>query len=179
VTNDGTYASSFNGEELQLSLMRSPAYSALPLNERPYTRDDRFINRIDMGVRTFSFWVNAGRARERLDTIDREALVRNEKPFALSFFPGGEGGPRADGPILSDSVVVLTALKKAEKSDAFVLRLQEPTGVKRRTRLRFERYGIDETVTLGPFEIKTFLLGPGIEGLQETDIIEGMRPAEG
>ena len=83
--NEGSYGSDCKDGEIRLSLIRSAAYSSLPIFDRPLMAQDRFTGRIDQGERHFHFWFNAGPAAERVAHIDREALAHNEKPYALSF----------------------------------------------------------------------------------------------
>ena len=52
----------------------------------------------------------------------------------------------------------MIALKKAEKDDAYVLRLFNPTGKEASCRLISEILTIDETIVFTPFELKTFRL---------------------
>ena len=63
-------------------------------HQRPAHRACRTATRprIDQGERLFRFWINGGPvARTHGAAIDREALAKNEKPYALSFFPHGGG----------------------------------------------------------------------------------------
>lgn len=158
VINDGTYGSDFKGGEIRLSLLRSPAYSAHPIFDRPVVPQNRFQPRIDQGERLFTFWLNAGPAGERLAAIDREALAKNEKPVALSFCPSGQGKKPAASARLSDSTVLLTAFRRAEKGEAVTARLFEPTGQARRTTLDVPALGLKARLSFTPFEIKTVRL---------------------
>ena len=169
--DDGIYGSDFAEGELRLSLLRSPAYSALPIFDRPLVSQDRFLPRIDQGERLYRFWLNAGTVRERLDTIDREALVKNEVPFALSFFPHGGGTRPVPGLSLSDDVVQLTALKQAEDGNGFVIRLFEPTGLARQTTLSVPSHGLSVEVELGGFEIRTLRLDTEAGTITEADLL--------
>lgn len=155
VVNDGVYGSDFADGELRLSLLRSPAYAALPIKDRPLLPQDRYSPRIDQGERVFRFWINAGPVDERLQAIDREALAHNEKPMVLSLFP--VGGTLESGPFitLSDSTVQITALKKAETGDALIVRLFEPTGRRRTTVVSLPFAGLEREITLQGFEIRT------------------------
>ncbi len=57
---------------------------------------------------------NGGDAEKRLESIDREALIKNESPFALVSWPAGTGERAVPNIILDDEVIQMTALKKAE-----------------------------------------------------------------
>jgi alpha-mannosidase len=170
--NEGVYGSDFCDRELRISLLRSPAYSADPIEGRPMVTQDRLVPRQDQGERTFRFWINAGKAKERLEKVDREALVRNEKPFVLSFFPPGTGRKPKPGVILSDKAIQVTTYKKAEESSDLIIRLFEPTGKKRTTVLSLPFVSVQKKITLSAFEIKTLKFSPKTKKIQEVNLLE-------
>ncbi len=170
--NDGIYGSDFSEEGLRLTLLRSPAYSCHPFEERVMIDDDRFIPRIDQGERLYHFWFNAGPAGRRLTRIDREALTRNEKPYAVSFFPSGAGKRTKPIARLSDNVIQVMAVKKAEKNNTFIIRLFEPTGRARKTVLSLPFIGKKRTLFFKKFEIKTLRINPATKRITEVDLLE-------
>lgn len=176
VVNDGTYGSDFLDGELRLSLLRSPAHAADPGGGKPMLRQDRFIPRIDQGERVFRFWLNAGPERASLDTIDREALVHNERPYVLPYFPPGRGKKSRPFIVLGDSVVQLAAAKKAERGADLILRLFEPTGRPRTTTVALPFAAAETRVSLGGFEIKSLAFNPRTRKFREIDLLEGRRP---
>ena len=176
VINDGTYGSDCAGGELRLSLLRSPAHAADPAGPPPMLRQDRLIPRIDQGERVFRFWINAGPADERLEAVDREALVRNEKPFVLAYFPPGRGRKAKPFVVLSDPAVRLAAAKKAERGPELILRLFEPTGRPRTTTVALPFAGAETRVELGAFEIRTLAFHPKTKKFREVDPLERRRP---
>lgn len=171
--NDGIYGSDCAGGKLRLSLARSPAYAGHPIGHNPIVPQDRYTPRIDQGERLYRFWLNGGRVAERLTAIDREALARNEKPFALSFFPHGNGTRTQPGAILSDDVIQMAAFKQAEDGRGYIIRLFEPTGQARTTTLAIPALNLTADVALGAFEIKTLFLDPLASTLTEGDLMEG------
>ncbi|MGQ9649492.1 MAG: glycoside hydrolase family 38 C-terminal domain-containing protein [Phycisphaerae bacterium] len=170
--NEGSYGSDFSTDGLRLTLLRSPAYAGHPFFDRPIVEQDRYTPRIDQGERVFRFWLNAGSLGERLSVIDREALVHNEKPYALSFFPSGAGARPKAGAVLSDDVVQMSCLKLAEDNDDLIVRLFEPTGQARSTTLSLPCIGFKTKVDLGPLEVKTLRVNPKSRAVRETDLIE-------
>jgi alpha-mannosidase len=170
--NDGVYGSDFQAGELRISLMRSPAHSADPVEGRPMLYQDRFIPRIDQGERVFHFWLNGGEAVERLERIDREALVKNEKPYVLSFFPPGRGKKTGAFIVLSDPAVQVSALKKAEDTEDLIIRLFEPTGKKRTTVLSLPFVPAKIRISLKPFELKTLRFSPKSRTFEDVDLLE-------
>jgi alpha-mannosidase len=172
--NDGTYSSDFCDNRLRLTLLRSPGYSAHPVKNFTILKQDRFAPRIDQGERLFRFWLNAGKVNERLERIDREALIKNEKPFALSFFPCGMGKKPKPLAVLSDGVVQIAAIKRAENNNNIIIRLFEPTGKKRTTTLSLPFIGKKIRVALSGFEIKTLSINPKTGKYTQTDLLENV-----
>jgi alpha-mannosidase len=177
IINDRIYGSDFLGGEVRLSLLRSPAYSADPVPKGPLVAQDRHVPRIDQGERVFRFWLSGGTLSSRLTAVEREALVRNERPFVLSFFPAGRGRKPQPFVELSGDAVVIAALKKTEDGESLVLRLFEPTGKKRTAVLSLPWAAARKKVSLSPFEIKTLSFHPVTRAFRELDLLE--RPLRG
>jgi len=167
VVNDGTYGSSMERGELRLTLLRSPAYSALPVGTHgPAIPQDRFSPRMDQGERMFRFWLSAGAADDRLAEVDREATAHGEAPLLLMVFPSPDAsGARPGSPAraslieLSDDTVQLSAFKAAEDGDGWIVRLFEPTGTARTTIVSIPTLLVNKEVRLGPFEAATYRAG--------------------
>lgn len=170
--NEGIYGSDFLDGEARLSLLRSPAYSADPVLSGPMVSQDRYVPRIDQGERLFRFWLNGGRRAARLSSIDREALLHNEKPFVLVFSPPGRGRRVQPFIILSDDIVQVVALKKAETGPDLIIRLFEPTGKKRTTIVSLPWASAKKRLSLSPFEIKTLQFSPKSRQFKEVDLLE-------
>jgi alpha-mannosidase len=170
--NDGTYGCDFRGGELRLSLLRSPAYAALPIDGRHPLPADRHRPRIDQGERRFRFWLDGGRADERLAHVDREATLCNEPPMALAMFPAGGGEPPGPAVQLSDDCVQLSAMKRAADGDGFILRLFNPTARRRRATLAVPPLGLQAQLLLGPYELATCRLSPKRRTLRPDGLME-------
>jgi alpha-mannosidase len=170
--NNGTYGSDFKDGELRLTLLRSPGYSSHPIDDRQVLPTDRFMPRSDQGERLFHFWLNAGPRGVRLAAVDREALARNEAPMALSFFPAGQGKALKPLATLSDGVVQITAIKKAEKGNAMIVRLFNPTGRTRTTTLALPCLRTRKKLTLGKYEIRTLKIGVKTRKWADVNLLE-------
>ena len=174
--NDGTYGLDLLRGELRLSLLRSPAHAGHPTGMgRPIVRPDRFVQRMDQGERVFRFWLNCGPAAQRLSHVDREALARNEGPFALNVFPSGEGRPPRPAFVLEDDVVLATVLKKADNGDDLIIRLFEPTGRARSTAIALPFAGARARLRLAGFEIKTVRFNLPRRRFTEVNLLEEKR----
>lgn len=173
VINDTTYGCDVRAGELRLSLLRAPAHAGHPSDTgRPIVKKDRLTPRMDQGEHLFRFWLNGGPRDQRLEVVDREALAHNEEPYALAYWPSGDGGRAGAGPVLSDRSVQVTAFKKAEKGDDLIVRLFEPTGRRRRTTFSLEPLGLKVPLRLDPFEIKTLRIDLRSGQLREVDLLE-------
>ncbi len=178
IVNDTTYGFDVADGEVRLSLLRAPAYAGHPVDDvTPIVRQDRFEPREDQGEHVFRFWLDAGPARERLAAIDREAAVRTEGLMTLCAFPSGEGSPALPGVFLDDDVVRLAALKMSEDGDALVVRLFEPTGLARETRVGIPAFGLEFPVTLAPFELLTLVIDPATRTARRADLLERVEAA--
>jgi len=176
IANDGTYASSFTKGEMRITLLRSPAYVAHPVNDWPIVPDNMFRPRIDQGERLFSFWLNAGSVGERMCAVAQEAQIHNEKPMAQWFSPSGCGIRPKPFALLSNRNVQITTIKQAENGEGWIIRLFEPTGRHQKTRLRIlAGKPIRKTVTLQPFEIKTLKIDTALGTVVETNLMEETR----
>jgi alpha-mannosidase len=173
LVNDTTYGFDVAEGEVRLSLLRAPAYAGHPVDDvTPIVRQDRFEPREDQGEHVFRFWLDAGPARERLEAIDREAAVRAEGLMALCAFPSGAGAPAIPGVLLEDDVVRIGALKISEDGTGLVVRLFEPTGAPRDTRVRIPALGLDFPVALGPFELRTLVVDLATRTVRRADLLE-------
>ena len=176
VINDSTYGFDYWAGELRLSLLRSAAYAAHPVEgETHIVRQDRFEPRIDQGERTYRFWIQGGDAGERLARIDREAVVKNEALNVLCCFPPGNRGkelPAAVKLLDETETVQLTTLKKAEDHPWLILRLFEPTGIGRRFKLSIPSWDMELEVRLEPFEIRTLAVDREKKEFFCTDLLE-------
>ncbi|OXS54035.1 alpha-mannosidase [Cohnella sp. CIP 111063] len=170
--NDGIYGSDCREGEIRLSLLRSPGYCAHPIGDRPLMPQDRFSPRIDQGERQYVFWLNAGPLAERRAIVDREADVRNERPYALSFFPSGDGEKPGSFVRLEEGTVQLSAFKKEERGEGYILRLFEPTGSPQSTYVSIPSLGLRHEVRLNGFEIRTLRLEAGTGTLEDAKLCE-------
>ncbi|WP_042163762.1 glycoside hydrolase family 38 C-terminal domain-containing protein [Paenibacillus gorillae] len=172
--NDGIYGSDFRDGEIRFSLLRGVGYCAHPIGDLPIMVQDRFLPRIDQGERRYTFWLNGGGRNERLENVDREAMVKNERPYALSFFPSGDGELPGSFVQLKDDVIQMSALKKEEQGDDYILRLFEPTGSARSTVIEIPSLNIAKEIRLNGFEIKTYVLRKQSQTLEEAALCEGL-----
>jgi alpha-mannosidase len=153
IVNTGTYGSDFRGGEIRVSLLRSPAYAALPVGRDPVVAQDRHLPRIDQGVRQFRFVLDGGTPRRILSGIGRTATTVNEPPVALSCNPAGEGTPCGPFLTLSDKTLCLQGITLAEDGRGWLVRVFNPTGRRRRAKLRMPALGHEYPLEAGPYQV--------------------------
>lgn len=170
VINNCFYGSSFEEDTIKLTLLRSPAYSGHPTGDKPILPDDRYIPRIDMGERKFSFRVCFGTKNEVLEGIDRRALEFNERPMVLTAYTAGEGEKPAQLIEIKGEDVILQAFKKSEDGKAYIARFYNGAEANREIQVISEALGFKTKINIRPFEIKTYRIEKG--ELTESDLIE-------
>ncbi len=169
--NDGIYGSDLTGNHLRLSLLRSAAYTGHPIGDRPIVPQNRFTPRIDQGERLYRFWITAGEASERLAQVDREAAVHNEAPFAVSFFPSGEGDRPLPAVVLADDVLQVPAVYL--EGENLIIRLFEPTGTPHSTLLDIPVLDLQTEVALSGFEVRTLRVSLQDRTVTAVDMLGG------
>lgn len=161
VLNNGTYGGSMKENKLNISLLRTPVYSAHPICDRALTDDDRCHDHIDMGEREFTFRLTADKK-----TLERDAESYNQKPFILSFFPSGNGEKRDTSVLIDNEAVILTRFSVTDKGENLI-RLFNSSNEKTSAKLCV--FSKEYTVDFTPFEVKTFILKQ--EKLSECDML--------
>ena len=117
--------------------------------------------------------MSGGPAKSHLASIDHESLVKNETPYALSFFPDGSGKKTMPLVICDNPKIAIPALKKSEDGNEIIVRLFEPMGKKQDAVLTFPGMGIERKISLNRFEIKTLRINAKKKTVVETDLLEG------
>lgn len=103
VLNNGTYGGSAKDDVMNISLLRTPVYSAHPIADRRIADHDRDHDHIDMGQREFDYRLTAN-----IDTLDMQAEVYNQPVYTISFFPSGQGEKKETKVELSNKQLLLT-----------------------------------------------------------------------
>lgn len=160
VLNKGTYGGSVSNTNLNISLLRTPVYSAHPIGGRPIVDDDRNHDRIDLGEREFEF-----RLTTDMDKLDMQAEIFNQPCVALSFFPSGTGKTPEKGFEIENTAVILTRLVKTQ--EGLKIRLYNSLNKATCTALKIgeEKFKL----SFGEFEVKTLIYADG--RLEETSMI--------
>lgn len=165
VLNTGTYGGSAEENMLNLTLLRTPVYSAHP-NElgRPIAPHDRVLEHIDLGERDFRFRICVNEKY-----VDYEAEILNQPPFVLSVFPNGSGEKAEPFAQADNKHIIMTALKKNE--DNLLLRFYNSLDETQSCTFILE--GTQIKMQFAPYEVKTYVRDS--RGIAETDMLGGNR----
>ena len=160
--NNGIYGSAFDGaaDELKLTLLRSPAYCTHPLPGLEPLPKDRYISYIDQGERDFELMFEIGSRDEIMAKASATAQHFNMRPMLLSFYPQ-TGGEKPQTPIIvsDNDVVNVTAIKRSDDGNGYVIRLFNPTDEKQKVKITV--CGSDMIVEFNKYEIKTLRFKDG------------------
>lgn len=152
VINNGTYGGSATDGRMNISLLRTPVFSAHPFNDRALTDSDRNHDHIDMGEREIEFRITAN-----IDSLDKKAEIFNQQPMALSFFPCG-GKDKKNTEVSVDNGDIILSRMSNRKENTLV-RLFNSS--KNPSTAAIKIAGIEEKIEFTPFEVKTFSLADG------------------
>lgn len=172
VIDNGVYGADFVDGELGITLLRSAGYSASDFVMGKALQEEQWTPRMEQGERFYRFFVQGGNTEEVNEQIDRMALAFNEQPYGLSYCPPGEGKKAECLMKIDNTRVIVSALKKAEDTDGYVLRLYEGSGVPADAVISFPACQTEYVLHLNGFEIKTFLWKPQMGTLEETGLLE-------
>ena len=169
VINNGIYGGSMENNQLRITLLRSSAYSALQLPDRPILPRNRFLPHLDMGERSFNLRISAG--KNLINEIDARAEIYNQPPILISFYASGQGEKPKSLIETDNKRVIISAIKKSHDGNGHIIRLYNSSPSAEAVKINSPFFGINETLTLTPFEVKTYRI---TDALYETDMMEGL-----
>lgn len=159
IIDDGIYGSDCKKGRVRLSVLRSPAYSSLPMTEGglEIMPQDRYTPRIDMGRREFNFRLTAGDAAGLRRGLDRLAMEYNESPWSLPWCPPGTGkGMPKPLMEIKGGGIVCSAYTKSRNGKDSIVRLFNPSDKKQNCKLRLASNTKEHKLHFIPCEVKTF-----------------------
>ncbi len=145
-----SFGSSYKDGVAKLTLLRNVTYCAHPVPDRPLVRERIFLPKVDQGQRSYRMRLQA--ARE--ETLQKNAELFKEKPYALNIFPTIDK-KRDNGYQISidNPNVHLVTVRKAQQTDGYIVRLQNNSAKATQATLKLGEREI--TVRFGKYEVKT------------------------
>jgi alpha-mannosidase len=182
LVNNSTYSYDCLDGLLRTVLIRSAPFARHNPNQVPYNDNNAWQ---DQGRQERRFWLMCRRGRHEDLALDRRAEeLQTPAEFVMDSAHGGtEPWEHSFFEVTPDNVWIL-ALKRAEgareeqahrASAGTILRIQERSGTATKARIKSSALGLDQTVDLNPWELKTLLIQPSSSGpadLREVSLLE-------
>ena len=159
VLNNGTYGGSCKDNTLNISLLRTPVYSAHPIYDRQIAETDRSLEHMDMGEREFTY-----RLTTDIDHLDAQAEIYNQPVYALSFFPSGAGESKDTMVEITNQNLILTRYDRRADGN-LSLRIYNGSDEVQTGRVWLKKTMFE--ITLQPYQFQTYLWKQG--HLQKVD----------
>ena len=152
---DGTYGCSIEDGKLYIDLLNGSVYCAHPVDQLPIIDEKRFNYYIDLGRHTFTFRLQVCKEEE----LEKKATAFTQKPYALNFYPHGNGTKKETSPItLSNENITLSTLRKVS-DDTYMVRLIN--NYKEGAECTCTVFDKTMNLSFGKYEVKTLLYKNG------------------
>jgi alpha-mannosidase len=171
VTSTGSGAYSLTEKEWGISVLRSPAYSSFHSIHFDDKLKRRFLPRHDQGEHEMRYSLHIGK-RFRETEISRAAQVLNVPPVWQVYYPQPKKIDRkrrvrpTETVVVEDSNIQIVALKKSEKGNKLIVRLQDTLGRRRHISLRVRPYAGRIRTTIDRFGLLTIAVKKGAKRLE-------------
>ncbi len=166
VFKDGTYGCSIENGNLYITLLNGSVYCAHPIDYLPIIDEHRFNRYIDLGRHEYTFRLEVCKEEE----LERKATAFTQKPYALNFYPHGEGEKKERGAVtLSNENITLSAFRKIAM-DTYMVRLIN--NFKGETECACTVFGKTLKLMFGKYEVKTLLFKDGKLNEQKSMLLE-------
>ena len=169
---DGAYGFDIRGNNIGISLLRSPAYSGHPVEgEKDIVMTDRAIKRIDQGVHTFRFRLTPGNTDEIIDRSFNHSDLFNNPVISRVVYPTGKGNFTHSGIKVSDTTINLQSVKLNDNGD-LVIRLLNPCKELKQFKVAVPSIIAEADLEIGPKKLKTWSINRITGEFKETDLLE-------
>ncbi|MDR6552243.1 glycoside hydrolase family 38 C-terminal domain-containing protein [Paenibacillus qinlingensis] len=166
--NDTKYAYDVLGNELRITVVRSPIYA-----DHFGERDDQ-VEFMDQGVQEFNYVLSPHAGSWQDSGVVRKAYELHA-PLMQIWETYHEGALQqvSEGITISSDNVIAVAFKPAEEGNGWILRCQETYGREAVTQLSIPTLNRSWQTTFGKCEIKTFFIPNGEhDPIQEVNFVE-------
>ncbi len=166
--NDGKYSFSVEGSEMRLTAARSAIYA----DHGGIRRDDEQYEYLDQGIQTFTYALKPFAGETPPASVVRRALELNTpcETVRESYHAGPLPQCASHLEVSADNIII-TAFKRAEDDDGWILRAYEAEGRATTATIECALLKKAPELELGPFEITTIKIGDGGK-VAETDFLE-------
>ena len=175
VINDGIYSVSAENGKLDLTLLRSPVYAH---HENQHPRPDIQHRYIDQGESEFHIRLLPCPTGAGNDVFTRNALELNQPSLCViesshdGGLPPGKTYCRINEEGGKNPTVLISAIKRSEDSDGWIVRAVEAAGKNADAEMDFAWLGVSRIFSFTPYEIKTIKIADKDKSISETNILE-------
>ncbi len=156
VLNDGRYSFSVDGGEMRLTAARSALYA----DHGGIRRAGEDYEYLDQGIQTFAYALRPFAGATPPAAVVRSALELNtEFETVQESYHGGPLPCRASHLAVSADNIIVSAIKRAEDNDGYILRAYEAEGGRTEASIECPLLGATLKLAFAPFEIKTLKIG--------------------
>jgi alpha-mannosidase len=172
LVNDQTYSYDCLNGLLRTVLIRSAPFARHNPNQLPNNDNNAWQ---DQGRQERRFWLLGGQGSYADLALDRRAEeLQTPAEYVMdSAHQGSEAWEQSFLEITPSNVWVL-AIKRAEDDESAVIRVQERSGKETQASFKSALFGLDQTVHLRPWELKTLIVkrGSGHAEIRESSLLE-------
>ncbi|MGB6690443.1 MAG: glycoside hydrolase family 38 C-terminal domain-containing protein [Terracidiphilus sp.] len=175
ILNNQTYSYDCLGGLFRTILIRSAPYARHNPNKVPQSDINAWQ---DQGRQERRFWIKCARCAQNELALDRLAEeLQSPAEYVLDSAHKGAAPWEQSWLEIEPANVWVLAIKQAERApNEIVIRIQERAGVATQATLKSSRFGMDRTVALAPFELKTLIVKQGAAGahaeVREVSLLE-------
>lgn len=151
-----SFGSSYLDGTVRLTLLRTAAYTAHPIPDRPLMRENTFIPKIDQGQRSYRFRI----LPTREESLQTNADLFAERPYAQNIFPTVDTGLDNGYTVTtSNPAISLVTMFRSRETTGYLLRLQNNSSQTLSTTVACGNASV--TLGFGKYEVKTLRLLDG------------------
>ncbi|MBT6146868.1 MAG: hypothetical protein HOH74_15635, partial [Gemmatimonadetes bacterium] len=154
-------------------------YSSFNLDPNDEATNQRFLPRQDQGEHEVSYRILVGK-RFSETRVSRAAQILNTPPVWQVYYPQPDRVDKkrrasvTDTVIVDDAHVQVVALKKSQKGNALIVRLQNTSGQSRDISVQVKPHRQKMQLTVGAYGLATIAVNKGGKSLRwrEVDLVE-------
>lgn len=168
ILNDNKYSFSVQDKTMYLTVVRSPIYG-----DHGGPRNDESIF-TDQGSHEFNYIVMPVKGEVDYNLIIKSAQLLNNKPVHI-IENRHEGTLKTDsykGININKPNIIMSAFKKAENAEGYIIRLYETDGVTTDVLIKLSILNTEIKTSFGKYEVKTFYINADDKSVKEVMLTE-------
>lgn len=172
ILNNGKYSASMNHNVMKMTILRSPVFAHH--NPHILQEETEAYDFIDQGIQELSYVISPHTGTWKEAGIVNKAYELNQRcTTIIESFHKGKLPQRGQYININCKNVIVSSLKKAEKSKDYAIRIYEVFGENTEVEIDIPLLGQKINTNIKPYEIKTFLINSTPESaVREVNFLE-------